>query len=146
MRMITQMMADAFWAGKPKCRSGNGATEVYIHEGTVYLSLHGSDIARRPVDSRRLEISSSSYQTNTTKDRLNGVLNKVGAGIYQTNFVWYFSPGDGGETVEMPSRSWLVAHHGSDLEQLADVKRQVEAEKARYKRPSQQGKQKGKQT
>ena len=76
MRAITQKMVDAFWAGK-SARKDN--TEVcVIRDAEVHFYLHGNLIARRPLHGTRLEISCAGWQSNTTKERLNGLLRRHG--------------------------------------------------------------------
>lgn len=91
-RKITREAVEALFAGEP-FRRGN--TEVILREaaagGTVAeLILHGTAIARRYLQTGTVLIRHQGYQTNTTKERLNGVLAMVGrAGIFQEAFLWY---------------------------------------------------------
>jgi hypothetical protein len=124
MRKITREAADAFWAGKLFLRRGNGSTEVSVEGNTVTLLLHGSPIARR--SGSRLEISAAGHPTQTTKDRLSGVLRHYACSIWQRNFVWYCTTKvDGFALVSMETGRgrWTLVHPGSDLEQLANCER-----------------------
>lgn len=125
MRDITSMMVDAFWAGTQKSR---GNSEVTVRYGEVTFYLHGNAIARRPFGLDRLEISASGWATNTTKERLNGILRRVNGSISQRNRVWYLYLPANEVSVEIDTGYgvWTVAHPGSDLEQLALVTKERE--------------------
>jgi hypothetical protein len=72
---ITREAATAFWHSKT-FRSGN--TEVYVSPlGYVGMFLHGNLIARHE-GGKRFSISSCGWETKTTKDRLNGILEQFG--------------------------------------------------------------------
>lgn len=54
------------------------------------IFLHGNLIARKT--NLGIEITSAGWQTTTTKERLNGLLDQIGVGrIYQKNFNWYLN-------------------------------------------------------
>lgn len=62
----------------------------------IYVRLHGSTIAIITPD--ELDISDCSWQTPTTKSRLNAILTHFcgcDAGITQKNHVWYLCKYDG---------------------------------------------------
>ena len=52
------------------------------------LLLHGNCIAKRV--NGKIFISNAGWNSNTTKERLNG----LGAGIYQKNYEWYWKDGE----------------------------------------------------
>lgn len=121
MRQITRDMVDAFWAGKERSYSNSAVVRTSYH---VVLELHGNAIARRPHGVDRLEISAAGWATNTTKERLNGLLRRVHGGVSQQNFVWYLHCNWGEERVQEMDTSfgvWTLAYPGDDLEQLAAV-------------------------
>lgn len=96
MRKVTREISDAFIAGKAKT-IGNTTTD-----GTK-IWLHGNAIARRN-ENGSIEISSAGWQSNTTKERLNGLLYKLGLNIYisQKNWQWYL----GGEEFSTGRGQW----------------------------------------
>lgn len=87
MRKITKQSVAAFFAGV-EFKGGN--MKVATTEAGSIMYLHGHPIAVR--ENGSLVISDCGYQTNTTKERLNGVLQHIGAGgISQKAFVWYLN-------------------------------------------------------
>lgn len=87
MRKITSQAVNKFYS-KENFNQSN--TEVFYSksQNTSYLSLHGNTIAILHHDTNKLMISNCGWQTNTTKERLNG-LKEVN--IHQKNFVWYLN-------------------------------------------------------
>ena len=85
MRKVTREISDAFIAGKAKT-IGNTITD-----GNK-IWLHGNAIARRN-ENGSIEISSAGWQSNTTKERLNGLLTRLclNIGIHQKNWQWYLN-------------------------------------------------------
>ena len=69
-------------------KSGNTQVTVTCENNvyTAHLYLHGNEIARR--DHTKMEINHQGYQTNTTKERLNGL---PSVSIHQKDFVWYLN-------------------------------------------------------
>jgi len=97
MRKITSQSVDAFVNGYMFNQgnttvSGCGGTEV---QGW-YLMLHNNVIAKKEVKTNKLTISDCGWQTVTTKDRLNGVLDRLtfGWGLFQKKWKWYLTDGD----------------------------------------------------
>lgn len=81
MRKITSEAAYAFINRRPY-RRGNTRTD-----GKTFY-LHGNPIARW--EDNTLEISSAGWMSNTTKERLNGILYLLNQPrITQKNWVWY---------------------------------------------------------
>jgi len=68
MRKITQQASNAFHNGRD-FRSGN--TQVNRRLGGVELILHGKIIAKN--EGEGLQINLCGWNTNTTRDRLNGL-------------------------------------------------------------------------
>ena len=71
MRKVTAESVRCFMYGEQKTI---GNTRIVIKEGTYYMLLHGNCIAERNINSGHLKISHAGWQTATTKDRLNGIL------------------------------------------------------------------------
>ena len=61
------------------------------------VRLHGNAIAFIYRD--KVSIMSRSWQTSTTKERLNRVLRPLGYNLYQKQFVWYVDNRSTGEKV-----------------------------------------------
>ena len=94
MRKITEVMATAFLNGQSK-KMGN--TMVTVDNGISKMYLHGNLIAIYDFkNSRDFSISPTDYYTNTTKERLNGILEVAGHTnkIYQSMGVWYIDIDD----------------------------------------------------
>lgn len=89
MRQVTIDIVGAFMARTPSTK-GNSHTD-----GTT-LYLHGNAIARH--GDRGLEITNAGWESNTTKERLNGL---PGVSINQKDFQWYLNgkKWEGGWTV-----------------------------------------------
>jgi hypothetical protein len=123
MRKVTKDSIDAFYAGR--CWSNSKNTEVWVNpeDGTVLFLLHGNAIARRK--GSRVEISAAGWATNTTKERLGGLLWRVGGSIWQSDFQWYWNgPESETNADEFDTRQgqWTTVTYGSDLEKLASAK------------------------
>jgi hypothetical protein len=97
MRKITRQSADAF-ANLLPFKQGNtnvtgcGATEIR----EWYLKLHNNLIAKQILFVNELWITDAGWQTVTTKERLNGVLDRLtfGWGLFQKKGEWYLTDGD----------------------------------------------------
>ena len=86
MRKITEESICAFNASR-KFNKGNMSVEVLPN--VTILKLHGNSIAYRYNDPERtLSITNCGWETNTTKERLNGL---NGVSIHQSNFIWYLN-------------------------------------------------------
>ncbi len=92
MRKITEDAVRAFLNGESFKRD-NTTVEVMSKPNETVLKLHGHIIASRLNGTVRL--NHCGWETNTTKERLNGVLDFMGrAKIYQRDFVWYWKDGE----------------------------------------------------
>ena len=73
----------------------NSNTQVNYNSNTdcsaVYL--HGHKIAVYDHNTNAVKLNSFGYKTNTTKSRLNAILDEVkyGAKVFQKNWDWYLS-------------------------------------------------------
>ncbi len=88
MRKITEQAANAFMNAK-KFKSGNTTVDVLLN--VTVLSLHGNEIAYRYNDPENtLSITNAGWESNTTKERLNGMLEVLDLPykIVQRNFKW----------------------------------------------------------
>ena len=73
-------------------------TQVNYNSNTncSQIFLHGHHIATFCHETRAVKIDSCGYQTNTTKSRLNALLEEVkwGCKVFQKNFDWFVSYND----------------------------------------------------
>lgn len=91
MRKITEQAA---YALRTNQRYSNNNTQVI--DGNV-MALHGNTIAIFDSLEGKLTIRDSGWQTNTTKERLNGILSEFNSEwrIYQQKGIWYITDGAG---------------------------------------------------
>lgn len=91
MRKVTQVTAQALKNQTPLTM---GNTSVMGGDGNTILTLHGNVIAT--VEGNKLLLTSSGWETNTTKERLNGILETFGlsARVAQRDFEWFIVDGD----------------------------------------------------
>lgn len=89
MRKITVESVQAFDAG----RNMNKANMSIVKDDDgVTMYLHGNKIARKEYGVGTF-IFDGGWQSNTTKERLNGLISEYvapRAGIFQKNWVWYY--------------------------------------------------------
>ena len=88
MRKITEDSTRAFHSRQSFGRSNS---QVMVGERFTYFSLFGKQIARYDSNCDELRLRDSGYQTVTTKDRLNGLLDTFDTGlrIFQKDYCWY---------------------------------------------------------
>jgi hypothetical protein len=90
MRKIEQQM-NAALANSKDWQSGNTSVSFNEENNTSIVRLHGNKIAVLGEDF--LEIFDGGWQSNTTKSRLNAIIDRFcnGAtdGVYQRQHVWY---------------------------------------------------------
>jgi hypothetical protein len=86
MRKITIEAAEAFMNAKPFSKDN---TSVAVLPNVTVMSLFGNKIAYRYNDPERtLRITNAGWESNTTKERLNGI---PGVLIHQSDFNWYLN-------------------------------------------------------
>lgn len=90
-RKITTAAIEAFMSGRVFNRD-NTSVEVRSFKDetrvSAVLKLHGNVIARRTLDGQLLEVCDGNYQSNTTKERLNGI---PGVSVVQKKGLWYLN-------------------------------------------------------
>ena len=90
MRLIEKQMNFAI---SNKANWGKSNTQVVYNESTncSQVYLHGHQIASVDHNTQAIKLDSCGYETNTTKSRLNAILDEVkyGAKVFQKNFVWF---------------------------------------------------------
>ena len=91
MRKIERQMNFAIsnkadWASSNTSVSYNNSTNC----SSIYL--HGHQIATVDHNLKAVKLSSCGYTTNTTKSRLNAILDEIdyGCKVFQKNWNWYF--------------------------------------------------------
>lgn len=93
MRKVTINTVNAFMNGYAM---GESNTVVTVEGHKVSMILHGNTIATRNTKSNVVRISNCGYESNVTKERLNGIIADVlghSAKIYQKAGVWYWKDG-----------------------------------------------------
>lgn len=85
MRKITQESIEAFYANEDFKKSN---TQVMTGGTNVDLFLFGNLIASKNVRTGELSITNAGWQSNTTKERLNGL---NGVHISQKKGIWYLN-------------------------------------------------------
>jgi len=101
MRKVTRETVNAFFNGYYLSKSNT------LTAGGKYY-LHGNLIAYFDND-RNLVLNHCGWPSNTTKDRLNGILKYLGhEGIKQKNYVWYLNGEvwNGREAIVFNSGQW----------------------------------------
>lgn len=94
MKKITAQSITAFFSGR-NLSAGNMSIEHHESAAGPVASmyLHGNLIAKRIglCNDYDLALSDGGWESNTTKERLNGLLNYIGAGVCvtQKDYVWY---------------------------------------------------------
>ena len=114
MRKIEQQM-NAALANSKNWQSGNTSVHFNEENNTSVVRLHGNKIAVLGDDF--LEIFDGGWQTNTTKSRLNAIINRfcngVTDGVFQKNYEWFVR--DNNVTKEFTNGyifAWYI-HRGS---------------------------------
>ena len=109
MRKIERQMIQAIVDERPYWSKDN--TRVESTDGISSVYLHGHKIAE--FEHRlngKLWINNCGYETNTTKSRLNVLINFVcdatKNGIFQHNWNWYLRRD--GVTEDFPSNEWVA--------------------------------------
>lgn len=94
MRTITKEAVRNFFNGT-NYRKSNTEVKNYKNkwQNETCLYLHGNEIAIYDRLNKKLKVCDCGRQTNTTKERLNGILDRFWIGIYQKDFIWYFTNG-----------------------------------------------------
>ena len=90
MRKITQQAVEAFNNAKSFKKSNTQIRVIKQNDGgyLVLFELYGNVIARRETWNGRTFITNAGWQSNTTKERLNGL---AGVSIAQQNWEWYLN-------------------------------------------------------
>ena len=94
MRKIEQLMNNSIRNRSDFCYSN---TMVTHNDGDAYVYLHGNHIAT--VGDTFVTIFDGGWQSNTTKSRLNAIINEFcnayTDGVFQKNWEWFINTADG---------------------------------------------------
>ena len=71
----------------------NSNTMVRVYKEVIEVFLHGNHIASVDTATNQLQIFDGGWQSNTTKSRLNALLDEFadGARVFQKNYIWFLS-------------------------------------------------------
>lgn len=90
-RKITTQAIQAFMSGRA-FNLDNTSVEIRNFKDedrlSAVLKLHGNVIARRVLSTSLIEVCDGNWQTNTTKERLNGI---PGVSVNQKKGQWYLN-------------------------------------------------------
>ena len=91
MRKIERDMKSAIRNGSNFSSSNTLVKQGWEGEADVYL--HGNHIATYFHDDRKLQIFDGGWQSNTTKSRLNALLDEFdyGSWVFQKNWNWFLA-------------------------------------------------------
>jgi hypothetical protein len=101
MTDITAEAVDAFLHNRKFTR---GNTRVRFQDGISSMYLHGHQIACKDMDV--IDINNCGWDSNTTKERLNGIIQTARHPIdciYQRDFQWYWKDGE-----IFPNNKWVT--------------------------------------
>ena len=92
MRQIERQMNFAI-SNKGDWSSSNTRVEYNNNTNCSSIYLHGHQIATFDHNLKAVKLSSCGWQTNTTKSRLNAILDEVkyGCKLFQKNWNWFVS-------------------------------------------------------
>lgn len=86
MRKITSNASNAFWNSE-SFKESNTRVDVGEYNAIPTLVLYRTVLA--VLDGRVLRLYNGGYTTNTTKERLNGILKRIGHRVFQKSFEWF---------------------------------------------------------
>ena len=107
MRKIERAMIQCIIDEKSMSKSN---TRVEFNHTYFNFYLHGHKIAAYYPNSKHLYLNNCGYETNTTKSRLNALIEFVcggTSGIYQHKFNWYLNI-RGKSVGEFPCNEWIA--------------------------------------
>tara|TARA_X000000368_G_scaffold254842_1_gene201448 strand:+ start:47 stop:382 length:336 start_codon:yes stop_codon:yes gene_type:complete len=110
MRKIERQMLQAIVDDRSHWSKDNTRVELDEDKCCHNVYLHGHRIACYYPSMQRLHINNCGYETNTTKSRLNVLINFVldgtKNGIYQHNWNWFLRRN--GVVEDFPSNEWVA--------------------------------------
>jgi hypothetical protein len=112
MRQVTRNCAQAFIDGR---NYSEGNTSVFVDANDVrIMSLHGNVIAEMtpgdPGINPQLRVTLAGWPTNTTRERINGLLETIGCfrRVWQEKHAQYVGQPSGDESREITAHEWIV--------------------------------------
>jgi len=92
MRKIEKQMNFAL-SNRSDWSNSNTRVEYNSNTNCSSVYLHGHQIATLDHNTKAIKLSSCGYETNTTKSRLNAILEEVkyGCKVFQKQFNWFVS-------------------------------------------------------
>ena len=95
MRLIEKQMNFAL-SNRSNWSKDNTRVEFNNNTNCSSVYLHGHQIATLCHETKAVKLSSCGYTTNTTKSRLNAILDEVkyGCRVFQRNWNWFVSYND----------------------------------------------------
>ena len=92
MRKIEQQMNEAV-VNKNDWSNSNTVVDYNSNTNCSTVVLHRTAIAVYDHNTQALKLNSGGYTSNTTKSRLNAILQELiaGASVYQKNFNWFLN-------------------------------------------------------
>ena len=111
MRKIERQMLQAIVDERSHWSKDNTRVTMWDHGQITYrVYLHGHWIAEYTPSTMSLKVNNCGYATNTTKSRLNVLINFVldgtKNGIYQHNWNWFLRRN--GVVEDFPSNEWVA--------------------------------------
>ena len=107
MRKVTELTVKALINGMNRT-VGNTSVEYNTDKDRYELKLHGNLIAYRTCGVQRMYISNAGWHTNTTKERINGIIDifcRNTGRVYQRDFEWFYTVND--EKREFPCSEFV---------------------------------------
>ena len=98
MRKVTREIVSAFMNDYNATVSNSSVT---TKDGITKLFLFGNCIARKEIATGKIEVTLAGWNTNTTRERLNGIPN---VSVTQSNFTPYLNG------IEMNSDEWYAVN------------------------------------
>ena len=109
MRQITEKTVMVFLSNENTTIKMSDTNVTCVDGKDKALYLHGSIIAMRNIKTGVVKLNNKGYTTNTTKERLNGILellNRSEDKIYQTQGSWFW--GNKKDKREYPYNTWVT--------------------------------------
>ena len=110
MRKIERQMLQAIVDKRANWNKDNTRVESNVDKTCFNVYLHGHRIACYYPSTMDLRINNCGYTTNTTKSRLNALIDFVADptknGIFQKNWEWFIRIN--GDTHSFPSNEWVA--------------------------------------
>ena len=107
MRKIERLMVQAIKDGRD-WKSSNTEVLMDVDNSFASVYLHGNHIAEYQYNTKELVITNAGWRTNTTKSRLNAIINGLldgtKNGVYQKNHEWFVT--DHGRDYDFDSSAW----------------------------------------